>query len=109
MTNDNPSFTSIDDLLDLIPEIPKDAILSRVLYKDEWVNVTLFAFDEGQELTEHTASKPAILQFLKGSAQLMLGEQKQQARPGSWIYMEPHLPHSIVAEEPMMMLLTLLK
>jgi quercetin dioxygenase-like cupin family protein len=47
-------------------EVPRDGILSRVLYKDDQVNVTLFGCDTGQELSEHTAGSPAIIQILRG-------------------------------------------
>lgn len=47
---------------------PEDGILSRILHKDEKVNVTLFGFSAGQELSAHSAPTPAILYFLDGAA-----------------------------------------
>jgi quercetin dioxygenase-like cupin family protein len=103
------TYTYISKLQQLIPEIPADTIISRSLHKDDEVNATLFGFAKGQELTEHTASQPAILHFIAGKARLTLGEEEVTAEPGSWVHMPPHLPHSIVAETPLTMLLILIK
>jgi quercetin dioxygenase-like cupin family protein len=48
--------------------MPKDGIMSRVLHKDERLNVTLFGFSTGQELSTHSAPTPALLYFLQGEA-----------------------------------------
>ncbi len=90
-------------------EIPRDGILSRTLYQDEHVKVVLFGFDTGQDLSEHTASMPALLHFVQGEADLTLGSDQQAATPGTWVYMTPNLPHSVVAKTPVVMLLVLLK
>jgi quercetin dioxygenase-like cupin family protein len=101
-------YTHIADLAREV-EIPRDAILTRTLYVDEQVKVVLFAFDAGQELSEHTASTPAILHFLQGEARLTLGEDSMEARAGAWVHMPAQLPHSIQARTPVVMLLLLLK
>ena len=103
-----PTYEQIANLQALMPQIPEETIISRSIYKDEQTNITLFGFAAGQELTEHTASRPAILHFLQGEAALTLGEDEMEAGPGTWVYMEPHLPHSIVARTPVLMLLTML-
>jgi quercetin dioxygenase-like cupin family protein len=90
-------------------EIPKDGTLSRVLYKDESIRLVLFGFDTDQELTEHTAALPAILQIISGRAEIGLGDEKVIAEPGSWIHMVAHLPHSVLALEPTVLLLTLIR
>lgn len=89
-------------------EIPPDGTLSRVLYQDDQVRVVVFAFDAGQELTEHTAARPAVMQVLHGHLHLTLGAEETTAEPGSWIRMPAQLPHSVLAHEPSVMLLTLL-
>ena len=53
--------------------LPEKGILSRVLHKDEKVNVTLFGFAAGEELSAHSAPTPAVLYFLEGEAELELG------------------------------------
>jgi quercetin dioxygenase-like cupin family protein len=90
-------------------EIPTDGTLSRVLLSDDRVRVVVFAFDEGQELTEHTAAVPAIVQVIRGRMRLALGTEVTNAGPGAWAYMAANLPHSILALEPSVLLLTMLK
>ena len=109
MTEKNDTYTFLENLPDLLPDVPADSILSRSLYKDERINVSLFAFAAGQELTEHTSAQPAILEFLEGEADLTLGEDRREVAPGAWVYMAPNLPHSVVARTRLVMLLTLIK
>jgi len=104
----NDAYTYIADLAKAI-EPPLDGTLSRTLFSDERVKVVLFGFSAGQELSEHTSTKPAIVQVLSGKALLTLGGDKVAAGPGSWIRMPAGLPHAVKAETPVIMLLTLLK
>jgi len=90
-------------------EIPRDGILSRIILKNSDVNVTLFGFSAGQELSEHKASSPAIIQIMQGEATLTLAGDEKAGGPGTWIYMPAGTAHSIVARTPMVMLLLLLK
>jgi quercetin dioxygenase-like cupin family protein len=103
------NYHYLENLESLLPEIPADSIVSRSVLKNEQVDVTLFGFAEGQELTEHTSSRPAILHFVKGRARLTLGGDEKTAEGGSWVYMPPRLPHSVFAEMPVIMLLILLR
>jgi len=98
-------------LLDIAAEveIPTDGTLSRVLYKDEQIRVVVFAFDAGQELTDHTAAVPAIVQVVSGSIRLDLSGDPVELGPGSWVRMPAHLSHAVLAIEPSIMLLTLLR
>lgn len=89
-------------------EIPPNGTLSRVLYKDERLRLVVFAFDAGQELTEHTASVPAVVQVVRGRLDLTLGTEEVTAEQGTWIRMPASLPHSVRALEPSIMLLTML-
>ncbi len=101
-------YSHFENLIDLLPEIPPDSIVSRTYYEDDQIKGILFGFAPGQELSEHTAAKPAILHFLEGEARLTLGDDETTASPGTWVHMVPHLPHSIVAETRLVMLLLLL-
>ena len=105
----NSPYAYIADLHEQIPEIPTDSIISRTLHNDDDVKVILFAFAEGQELSEHTAAMPAMLYFVQGEADLTLGDDSRSAQAGTWVHLPPHLPHSIVAKMPVVMLLLLLK
>lgn len=102
------SYTLIADVGSEV-EVPADGTLSRVLYKDDRVRLVAFGFDTGQELTEHTAAVPALIQVERGRFALTLGEDHAEIGPGAWVRMDPHLPHSLRALEPSVMLLTMLK
>jgi quercetin dioxygenase-like cupin family protein len=90
-------------------EIPKNGITSRAIYDDADTRVVMFGFDKGEELSEHTASMPAILQIVSGEAALTFGSERRKASPGSWAYMPANLPHSVFATTPVVMLLILQK
>lgn len=89
--------------------IPEDGTISRTLYQDSGLKVVLFGFAAGQELSEHTASMPAIMHFIQGEARVTLGSDTIDARANTWVHMPAHLPHSIHARTPVVMLLLLLK
>lgn len=102
------TFTHIRDLAaDTVP--PADGILSRTIHDDDHVKAVVFGFGAGQELSEHTASRPAILQFLTGEATLTLGGQTVEAVPGTFVHMPAGLKHAVRAASPTVMLLLLLK
>jgi quercetin dioxygenase-like cupin family protein len=89
--------------------VPDKGILSNVLHKDGNLNVTLFGFSAGQELSSHSAPTPAILYFLEGEADVQLGGDIVRATAGSFIFMPPMLPHAISAKTPAKMLLVQVK
>jgi len=97
------------NLAQIVPEIPVESIVSRTLHNDDQVRVVLFAFAEGQELTEHTSTHAAMLHFVQGEADLTLGGDTLIAQTGTWVHMPPNLPHSIKAKTPLVMLLVMLK
>lgn len=99
-------YTIISHLLEEV-EIPENGTLSRVLYSGDGIRVVLFAFDEGQELTDHTASVPAVVQVVKGRLDLTLDNATVEIGPDSWVHMDAHLNHAVVALEPSVMILTL--
>jgi len=101
-------YTFFADLVQEIGDLPPDGILSRTLYQDEQIKVILFGFAPGQELSEHTASRPAVLHFLRGEATLRLGDDEFEVGPNAWVRMPPHLPHSIRAKTETHLLLVLL-
>lgn len=101
-------YTLILDLIEAVKEIPVDSIVSRTIYRDDSLKSILFAFAPGQELSEHTASVPAIIQILEGDCQVILGEDEFEAKPGFWARMPAKLPHSILAHTPVKMLLLML-
>lgn len=83
-------------------------ITSRTLLKTTGGKTVLFAFDAGQELTEHTNPNHALIQVLNGSLQLTLGRRPETLAPGQLLHLPPQLPHAVRADEPTTFLLTLL-
>jgi quercetin dioxygenase-like cupin family protein len=67
------NYTYFADLAAELPPVTPDSIISRTVYGDARVKVVLFGFAAGQELSEHTASMPALLHILSGQARLTLG------------------------------------
>ncbi len=98
-------YTFLPDLFAELPELPPESIISRTLFQDDRMKAILFGFAPGQELSEHTSSKTAVLHLLQGEARLTLGEDELEARAGTWVRMPPHLPHSILAKTPLVLLL----
>ena len=90
-------------------EPPQDGTLSRTLLNDDRVKVVLFGFAARQELSEHTATMPAVLQFISGEAAVKLGNDWHDARTGSFVHMPAGLPHAIRTKAPTVMLLILVK
>jgi len=102
-------FVFHPDLATLVGDIQPDSIVSRQVHADDLVKVTLFGFAAGQELSEHTASKPAILQVLAGEGTFGLGGERFEVGPGSFVHMAPNLPHTVTARTPLVLLLTMVK
>ncbi|MCC6177569.1 MAG: cupin domain-containing protein [Chloroflexi bacterium] len=100
-------YTYLADVVAAV-EIPADGTLSRTIYSDAAIKVVLFGFDAGQELSEHTSSRPATIQIVRGEARLTLGGDTFDAHPGAWIHMPAGLPHTVCAVTPLTMLLVLL-
>jgi quercetin dioxygenase-like cupin family protein len=96
-------------ILEELPVIPLDSIVSHTIANNEHVKIILFGFAAGQELSEHTSSMPAILEVIRGKGQLTIGDDHHSADVGTWIYLPPNLKHSLIAETEVAMLLYLLK
>src|SRR5688500_17685884 len=88
---------------------PDQGIASRVLAKTDGGNVTLFSFDAGQALSEHTAPFDALVLVLEGALTLTIGGTPVTAIPGTIVRMPANIPHSIDAPEPARMLLIMLR
>ena len=84
-------------------------IASRVLAKTTGGNVTLFAFDAGQGLEEHTAPFDALVLVLEGVMVLTIGGAATRAVPGTIVRMPGGVPHALEAPEPTRMLLIMLR
>jgi quercetin dioxygenase-like cupin family protein len=85
------------------------AIVSRTLSKGKAGTLTVFAFDAGQELSEHSAPFDAYVQVLDGTATLTIGGKPVKATTGALVLMPATIPHGVRADTRMKMLLTMLK
>lgn len=100
------SHTTKADLASEV-EIQEGAIVSKTIYKDDALNVTVFGFDTGQDLTEHRSPRHAIIEIVSGRMEIIVDNHTHDAGPGFWLHMEPDISHSLVAAEPTVMLLTM--
>ncbi len=87
----------------------EQGIASRVLARTGGGNLTLFAFDAGQELSEHTAPFDGLVMVLEGSLTLTIGGAPVTAVPGTIVRMPAHVPHAVAAPVPARMLLLMLR
>jgi quercetin dioxygenase-like cupin family protein len=90
-------------------EVPSNGILSRTVHEDERITLVLFGFDTGQELSEHTSSRAALIEVLDGTARITLDGEVHEAGPGTWLAMPPGMRHAVRATSPLVMSLTLLR
>lgn len=86
-----------------------DGIASRVLAKAKGGSLTLFAFDAGQGLSEHTSPFDALVLVLEGEVALTIGGQNVSASPGTIVRMPANVPHAVEAAGPARMLLAMLR
>jgi quercetin dioxygenase-like cupin family protein len=86
-----------------------DGVVSRTLLDKKTGTVTLFSFDAGQGLSEHTAPFDAAVQVLEGDAVIVIGGQALDARAGDFVVMPADVPHSLRAAKPFKMLLTMIR
>ena len=85
------------------------AVVSRQITKAEAGNVTLFAFDTGQELSEHTAPFEALVQVLEGQAEISIAGQSFRVETGEAIILPAGQPHAVKAAQRFKMLLTMIR
>ena len=85
------------------------AIVSRTVLDKPTGTLTLFAFDAGQGLSEHTAPYDATVQILDGEAELIIGGQSVKARTGELVIMPANVPHAVRAHQRFKMLLIMIR
>jgi len=86
-----------------------DSIVSKILLRNDKGNVTLFAFDKGEMLSEHTAPFDAIVQVLDGSVEIEIDHKPHILVTGESIIMPANIPHAVIALEKFKMLLIMIK
>ena len=85
------------------------SIVSRALIDQKTGSVTLFAFDEGQKLSEHTAPFDALVEVVAGEFIITIAGQEQRIGAGSQIIMPAHVPHALVAVNKSKMVLVMIR
>ena len=100
--------SSVNSLNKLV-QYQKDSIVSKVLIKKQTGNVTLFAFEKGQELSEHTAPFDALVHVFEGQVDVILNGESNITKSGEMIIMPANVPHSLKAVERFKMMLVMIK
>lgn len=89
-------------------EIHPASTISHTALTEQGARVVLFGFDTGEELTEHTAAIPVLLQVLKGRLDVTAQEETIPLSPGDLVHLTARTPHSVLATEPTVLMLTML-
>jgi quercetin dioxygenase-like cupin family protein len=103
--SDEPEVRRVVDLV----SYQDGAVVSRIVVKRETGSVTLFAFDAGQELSEHTAPYDALVQILDGEAAITIAGRPHRLSAGEMILLPAHQPHALQAVSRFKMLLTMIR
>ncbi len=96
---------AVADLIEYQP----GAVVSRVLLKRKTGNVTLFAFDAGEGLSEHTAPFEAMVQVIDGEVEVTIAGEPTRVSAGQMIIMPANRPHALSAVSRFKMLLTMIR
>ena len=100
--------SKVNKIKDLV-DYQKDSVVSRMLINKKTGSVTLFAFDEKQKLSEHTAPFDALIQVLDGEAEISISGKKYSLKQGDFIIMPANKPHAVMATKRFKMMLTMIK
>jgi quercetin dioxygenase-like cupin family protein len=85
------------------------SVVSKVLIKKEKGNITLFSFDKGQGLSEHTAPFDALVYVIDGEGEITIGGKKNKVTAGEMLIMPANIAHEIQAPKPFKMLLVMIR
>lgn len=102
------NITNQEKLIDKI-SYQDSSIVSKQIIKKSNGNITLFAFDKDESLTEHTSPYEAIVYIIDGEMGIKIGEDLFDVKAGEMIVMPPNIPHGLKATEKSKMLLTMIK
>ncbi|NBC82322.1 MAG: cupin domain-containing protein [Bacteroidetes bacterium] len=89
-------------------EYSPNSIVSQVIQKNKAGNITLFAFDKDEELSEHTAPFDALVMILEGKAAIKIDQKTHELVEGESILMPANIPHALLAKEKFKMMLIML-
>ncbi|BBO76009.1 cupin [Desulfosarcina widdelii] len=109
MTNQNQTPRGKAFNLECYVDYADGSVVSKTLMKKEIGNITLFAFDRGQGLSEHTAPFDAVVHILDGKAEITIGGQPQIVNAGEMLIMPANIAHALHATERFKMLLVMIR
>lgn len=92
-----------------LAEYQIESVVSREIIKKEVGTVTIFAFDKGQGLSEHSAPFDAMVQIVDGVGEITISGNKNIVKKGELIIMPANEPHALFANEPFKMILTMIR
>ncbi|MBS4015083.1 MAG: cupin domain-containing protein [Candidatus Latescibacteria bacterium] len=90
-------------------EYQKEAVVSKTIIKQDKGNVTIFAFDQGQGLSEHTAPFDALVYIIDGEANILIAGEDHLLKQGEMIIMPANKPHALMAIKKFKMMLVMIK
>ncbi len=102
---ENATIFSMEDSI----EYSSGGVISKQVLKKQSGNVTLFSFDKGQGLTEHTSPFDAMVHILDGEAEIRIDGNPHHLHKGDCIIMPANHPHALLATEKFKMVLTMIK
>lgn len=100
--------TRVIHLIDLI-DYQNEAVVSKAIIDEKSGTVTLFAFDEGQRLSEHTTPFDALVHLIEGEAEIIISGKAFHPKEGEMIIMPANQPHKLKALTKFKMILTMIK
>jgi len=95
--------------LESLVEYGEGAVVSRTIAKGAAGTIAGFAFDKGQELSEHSTPVDAYVTVLDGTGTLVIDGNEVRAESGETVLMPANIPHAVLAPEPFKMLLVMLR
>jgi len=90
-------------------EYAGDSIVSKTILDKSVGTITLFAFDKGQRLSEHTAPYDAVVEVIDGTGKVTIGGKDVKLAAGEIVIMPANVPHSVKAEERFKMMLVMIR
>jgi quercetin dioxygenase-like cupin family protein len=105
MDADKPVTADLEAMVD----VAEQGIVSKAIVENEHHKLIHFTLAAGQELSEHTASVPAVIQILRGRGTVTLGGEIYEGRPGMLYYLPAELKHAVKADADLVFLLTMFR
>lgn len=109
MTIKSHKFREKSRVLRNAVDYSRGSVVSKTIIDKKSGTVTLFAFDEGQKLSEHTTPFDALVLIIEGKAEIIIDQKTHRVDSGSMILMPAHKPHAVNASEKFKMLLIMIK